>query len=65
MLIILSGLTADQIIKSGKLSRTNVRKIFNGTSNYVPMLAVIGLGFIDCSRPYIGLILICIGLSFT
>ena len=31
---------------------------------YVPMGAVIGLAFIDCSQPYIGVVLLTIALGF-
>ena len=62
---ILSGIFSDKIIQTNKISRTTVRKIFNTVGFLVPMLSVIGLIFVTCENPYIGVLLITVGLAFT
>lgn len=47
------------------MSKTAVRKIFNSLSLFVPMLAVIGLGFVTCEYKMVGVALLTLGLAFT
>ena len=62
---ILSGIISDKVIQSGKLTRSTVRKLFNTVGFLVPMFAVIGLIFVTCEDPYIGVLFITFGLAFT
>ena len=62
--IILSSLLGDKLISSGKLSRIHVRKIFNGIGLAFPVVAIIALSFIDCTQPYLGVLLLSIGVAF-
>jgi hypothetical protein len=59
-----SSLLADVIIKSEKISRKNVRKIFNGIGLIFPVVTIFGLAFVTCNYPYIGVALITIGFAF-
>jgi hypothetical protein len=61
---LLSGILSDKIIQSKKLSKTTVRKIFNTVGFIVPMLSVIGLIFVTCENPYLGVLFITLGLAF-
>jgi ACS family sodium-dependent inorganic phosphate cotransporter-like MFS transporter 5 len=62
---ILSGILSDKMIQSGKITRTACRKLFNTIGFTVPMFAVIGLIFVNCQYPYLGVLCIAIGLAFT
>ena len=64
MFTILSGIISDKIILSGRLSRIAVRKLFNTTGFFVPALSVLCLMFVNCQNPFIGVILVTIGLAF-
>jgi MFS transporter, ACS family, solute carrier family 17 (sodium-dependent inorganic phosphate cotransporter), member 5 len=63
--IILSSIIGDKLIESKKLTKTVVRKIFNSLGLILPMSAVIGLCFVDCSIPYAGVALLTYGLATT
>lgn len=65
LLTIVSSIVGDKLIQSNTLSKTTVRKLFNTLGFIVPMGAVIGLGFVTCSDPYIGVALLVVGLAFT
>ena len=47
VLNVLSSILSDKVIQSGKLSRTNVRRLFGGIGLFVPVLAIIGLSFVN------------------
>jgi ACS family sodium-dependent inorganic phosphate cotransporter-like MFS transporter 5 len=85
--IVASGAMGDKLIRSKKLSRTTVRKIFNtiGTNTgshfltmiliggpifrffckgfLIPMVSLIGLSFVRCDLPYLGVALLVAGLA--
>ena len=63
LVVVLSSLTSDKIIESNKISRTNVRKIFNGIGLFVPTLLMIALSFVTCANPYVGVALLVIGIG--
>jgi len=63
--IIVASVTSDKLIQSKALSKTLVRKIFNSLGLILPMTAVIGLCFVDCSIPYAGVALLTYGLAAT
>lgn len=65
LFIILSGILSDIIIKSGKYSRTCVRKIFNTLGFLVPMASMICLIFVTCENPYLGVVFVSIALAFS
>jgi ACS family sodium-dependent inorganic phosphate cotransporter-like MFS transporter 5 len=65
IVIILSGFISDKLIKSGKMSRCNVRRLFNTLGILMPSFAMAGLGFVECDKPYFGVALLTIGLGFT
>ena len=46
----LYGLLSDKLIKSGRLTVVQVRKLFNSIGSYGPTIALIGLAFVGCSR---------------
>lgn len=60
-----SSIISDRIIRSGKLSRTNTRKVFGAIGFLVPILSIIGLAFITCNDWFIAIILLVIGISFS
>jgi len=55
----------DKMIQSGKFTRVVVRKIFNTLGLVLPAVAVLGLCFVTCSSPYVGVALLVAGLSTT
>ena len=61
---IVSSQISDFLIQSQLLSRNKVRKIFSGFSLLVPMVATLFLAFVDCSNPYLAVILLSIGVGF-
>lgn len=63
--IIVSSIVGDKLIQSKKLSKTSVRKIFNSLGLLLPMSAVIGLCFVTCGEPYVGVALLVYGLATT
>jgi len=65
LFIILSGILSDHIIKSGRLSRTCVRKMFNTTGFLVPMMSMICLIFVTCEHPYVGVFFVSTALAFS
>ncbi|RNA04067.1 inorganic phosphate cotransporter isoform X3 [Brachionus plicatilis] len=60
-----SSIISDKLITSGKLSRTNTRRLFGFIGLFVPLLSVIGLSFVTCKQPILGIALLVIGISFT
>lgn len=62
---ILSSLFSDKIIQSGRLSRGGTRKLFGSIGLFVPLCAIIGLSFVTCQYPIVGIILLVIGISFS
>lgn len=65
LVTVLSSILGDMMMQTFKMSKTTVRKLFNTLGLMLPMAAVIGLGFVTCSNPYIGVLLLTIGLSST
>lgn len=61
----LSGIVGDKLIESKRMSRTNVRKLFTALGLLLPMCAVIGLAFVTCAEPYIGVALLTFALAAT
>jgi MFS family permease len=64
LFINVSSMTGDRLIQSKKISRKNVRKIFNGIGLSVPVCSLIGISFITCATPYLGVALLVIGFAF-
>lgn len=64
LITIVSSVVGDKLIQSNLLSKTVVRKIFNSLGSLIPMAAIIGLAFVTCASPYVGVALLVIGLSF-
>ena len=64
LLTIVSSIVGDKLIASKKLSKTAVRKILNSFGFVVPAIAIVALGFVTCADPYIGVLLVVIGLAF-
>lgn len=62
---ILSSLFSDKIIQSRRLSRGGTRKLFGSIGLFVPLFAIIGLSFVTCQYPIVGIILLVIGISFS
>ena len=46
------------------MGRNAVRKIFTGLAMYTPMVATLILAFVDCSNPYLAVVLLMIGVGF-
>ncbi|CAF0884887.1 unnamed protein product [Brachionus calyciflorus] len=65
ILNLLSSIISDKLITSGKLSRTNTRRLFGFIGLFVPLCSVIGLSFVTCKNPALGIALLVIGISFT
>jgi len=63
-LIMVSGFTSDKLIQSGKISRKNVRRVYNTLGFLIPAAAVVALSFVTCANPYIGVVFLTIGLGF-
>ena len=63
--IILSSVIGDKLIQTKILSKTGVRKLFSALGLILPMCAVIGLCFVTCAIPYVGVALLTFGLSAT
>lgn len=62
---IISSNLADVVIRKTRINRTILRKITNCLANLVPMGAVIGLAFVSCREPAVGVVMLSIGLAFT
>lgn len=65
ILNMLSSIVSDKLVQSGKLTRTKSRKIFGAIGMFVPLASVIGLAFVTCANPGIGIALLVIGIAFT
>ena len=65
ILNMLSSIISDKLIHTGKISRTNVRRIFGGIGSFIPLGAVLGLAFVTCKNPDVAIALLIIGISFT
>ena len=61
---IVSSQISDILIHSELLSRKSVRKVFTSCAMFVPMIATAVLAFVDCSNPYLAVILLAIGVGF-
>lgn len=55
---------SDKIIQSGKMDKTNVRKLFASIGFFIPVLAIIALSYVTCEHPIIGIFLLVISISF-
>ena len=44
------GFLSDKLIKSGRLTPFQSRKLFNSIGTYGPSIALVGLAFVGCSR---------------
>lgn len=62
---IISSILGDKLIQSKRLSKTSVRKLFNSLGLLIPSGAVLGLAFVTCEIPYLGVGLLAVGLAFT
>lgn len=61
---IVSSQISDILIDAQVLSRKTVRKVFSSFAMFVPMAATLALAFVDCSNPYLAVILLAIGVGF-
>jgi ACS family sodium-dependent inorganic phosphate cotransporter-like MFS transporter 5 len=59
------AIISDKLMTSGRLTRTNSRRLFGFIGMFVPILALIGLSFVTCEQPVLAVILLVIGISFT
>ena len=53
------GKLSDYLINTGKISRLNARKLFNGIGNYGPAIALIFMAFVGCNR-LMAVVLLCV-----
>ncbi|ESO94691.1 hypothetical protein LOTGIDRAFT_54049, partial [Lottia gigantea] len=60
-----SGFLADFVRRKGYLNTTWTRKLFDSGGKIVPALMLIALGYIDCTQPYIAVILLILGVALT
>ena len=60
-----SSIISDKLMQSGKISRTNCRRLFGAIGLFIPMGSVLGLAFVTCANPNIAIALLVIGISFT
>ncbi|XP_076450040.1 putative transporter slc-17.2 isoform X2 [Babylonia areolata] len=58
-----SGNLFDWLQSRGWLSTTAARKISNTLGELCPALLVIGVGFVDCSQPVLGVALLTVGVA--
>jgi ACS family sodium-dependent inorganic phosphate cotransporter-like MFS transporter 5 len=65
LVTIVSSAVGDKLIQSKKLSKTAVRKIFNTLGLLIPAVSMVGLAFVTCSNPYMGVALLTVGLGAT
>lgn len=56
------GIIADRLVRSKKMSLTNIRRMFNSIASFVPAACMIVLCFCDESRQILGVITILIFL---
>ncbi len=64
LVINLSGVIADFLIRKNILTTTNTRKLFNILGNILPAIFVTALAFMTCRLKYIAVILLTIGVAF-
>jgi MFS transporter, ACS family, solute carrier family 17 (sodium-dependent inorganic phosphate cotransporter), member 5 len=55
----------DKFLSSGNLNKKQVRILFTWIGFTPPVFALIGLSFVTCATPYIGVALLIIGVSFS
>ena len=65
LFIVLSGVVSDRLIGLGCLTRTVVRKGFNTVGFVVPMVSMVGLNFVTCKNPYLGVVFVSVALAFS
>jgi ACS family sodium-dependent inorganic phosphate cotransporter-like MFS transporter 5 len=65
LVTIVSSGVGDKLIQSKKMSKTGVRKLFNTIGLVVPAVAMVGLAFVTCANPYMGVALLTLGLGAT
>jgi hypothetical protein len=59
---VIKGLVADRLVRAKKMSLTNVRKLFNSLTSFIPAGCMIVLCFCDESRQILGVITVLIFL---
>lgn len=64
LVTVIFGSVCDKIIRNKILSRTNLRRTFNGLGLFMPMVAVLALSFVDCSMPYLGVVCLTVAMAF-
>ncbi len=65
LFIVLSGVISDKLIATKSFSRTLVRKGFNTLGFLVPMASMVGLIFVTCRHPYLGVVFVSVALAFS
>ncbi|XP_041369663.1 sialin-like [Gigantopelta aegis] len=65
LVINVSGWLADFVREKEILSTTATRKLFDTFGKFVPAIMLIGLGYVDCTQPVTGVVLLMIGVCLT
>lgn len=58
-----SGIITDHLVRSGTITLTNARKLFNSLTSFIPVLCMISFCFCDQSNKILGIITIIIFLA--
>jgi hypothetical protein len=64
LFILISAVISDLLIQKKKLSKQNVRKLFNTVGFVIPVLTFIGLMFVTSSSRVIGFCLVLVNITF-
>lgn len=54
---------SDYLVNHGNISVGNARKLFNSIGSYIPMICLIGLGYVTKEHTTLGVSLLTIGLG--
>ncbi|CAF1030732.1 unnamed protein product [Adineta ricciae] len=65
LVINLSGVLADLIIRRKILTVTQTRKLFTVLGNFIPALLVLSLAFMTCRLKYVAVLLLTIGVALS
>ncbi len=58
----MKGIVADRLVRAKKISLTNVRKLFNSLTSFIPAVCMIVLCFCDHTRQILGILSLLIFL---
>lgn len=65
VITLVSSVISDHLIKNNYLEKDTVRRIFNSIGFFVPSALMILLSFVNCDKPYLGVVYMTIGLAFS